>query len=94
MITLRVVILVNLIALFISVVGSLFGLMVCAFLYEKVTKRGIKLKNTGESEPSLIYLNEYLEIQGSRIDNLEDELYTLREYLKEIKEYVGMVEND
>lgn len=85
---------VNLVALLISIVGSLFGLMVCAFLYEKVTKPGIKLKNTGESEPSLKYLNEYLEIQGSRIDNIEDELYTLREYIKEIKECVGMVKND
>ena len=91
MITSKVVTLVNLITLLVSIVGSLLGLMVCAFLYEKITKHGIKLKNTGESEPSLIYLNEYLEIQGSRIDNLEDELYTLREYLKEIKEYVGMV---
>ena len=94
MITSKVVTLVNLIAFLVSVVGSLFSLMVCAFLYEKVTKHGIKPKNTGESEPSLIYLNEYLEIQSSRIDNLEDELYTLREYLKEIKEYVGMVKND
>jgi len=91
MIGLKVFTLVNLITLLILVVGFLFCLMVCAFLYEKNTKHGIKPKNTGESEPSLMYLNEYLEIQSSRIDSLEDELYTLTEYLKEIKEHVGMV---